>query len=359
VNVDPACYRFRHDDPARYGIATAEPAPGMRALTHGLAQHVRVSARVLPRLFRATQDAAQRLSIAGRMTVFVYASPEINASVCTAAGAAGILIFVSSALLTSLTEAEWQFVIGHELGHHAFGHHLYPPLTEKPSLRLLELKRAAEISADRAGLMACGGVEIALRAMLKVASGLDERLLEINVSDYIRQISELRDVTGDDHIWYSTHPPFPVRVRSVLRFDSVVCEMQAGGNVGDLIRGIDNSVERDMRSIGCGPDGGGFVDQGRAAAFWNAAAIVCGDGTFTAHEQGLMTTYFGNDRVLALKRMLEACGSRDEAMRMVAQTAERTRYELDAAPMIAIETYDEVRARLAAVGIFFGPAASE
>lgn len=354
MSVDPLGCRFRHDDPARHGIERVAGASAAQALTHGLSQNVRVSERVLPRLFRAARAAADRLRVDGRMTVFVYASPEINASVCTDAESAGILTFISSALLTSLEEAEWLFVIGHELGHHVYGHDRYPPVVPPaPSLRLLELRRAAEISADRAGLIACGDVETALRAMLKVASGLDERLLEVDVSDYIRQISELRETAGDDRLWYSTHPPFPVRVRAVLRFDSVIRQMAARGDVAEVLRGVDDDVQRDLRAVTASGGGGRFVDQGTAAAFWSAATVVCRDGKFTADEQALMARHFGRDRVESLKGVLESSGSREDALRHVGEKAAAAWRNLADAPLVALEAFHECRARLAAAGMAF------
>lgn len=352
MNVDPLRCRFRHDDPARYGIKRVEGSSAVQAMTHGLSQHVRVSERVLPRLFHAASGAGERLRVDGRMTVFVYASPEVNASVCTDAESSGILVFISSALLTSLEEREWLFVIGHELGHHVYGHNRYPPVVQPaPSLRLLELRRAAEISADRAGLVACGDVDTALRAMLKVASGLDERLLEVDVSDYIRQISELRETAGNEQLWYSTHPPFPVRVRAVLRFDSVIREMVAQSDVTEIIRQVDDDVQRDLRALTATAGADRFVAEGTAAAFWRAAVVVCRDGKFTSAEQDLMARHFGRERVESLKGVLESSGSRDEAMRLVTEKAAASWRNLADAPLVALETFDELQGRLAAAGM--------
>ena len=76
--------------------------------------------------------------------------------------------------------SELQFVLGHEFGHASFGHldiavnHLMESgdLLPLSAMRLRAWQRAAEISADRAGLMLCGSLDAALRATFKASSGI-------------------------------------------------------------------------------------------------------------------------------------------------------------------------------------------
>lgn len=336
--------RYSYDDPDQYGLTPSARTSEERIRSRGLSQNVRVSERVLPRLLEAASEASRRLVVVEPITVFVYASAEMNA-LCysdTSRGG-GVLVFVSSAVVTGLQPREWQCIIGHELGHHLLGHHRYPE-AESPhvNLRALELRRAAEISADRAGLIACADVEVALRAMLKVASGLGESHLDIDVSDYMRQLAELRDTVGDEGIFFATHPPFPVRVRAVLRFDSALREIEAGGNPAELLQQIDESVQRDIDSASCGTGGNRFTEQARSAAFWAAAVSLCVDGSFSTSDQVLMTERFGQDRVDALKRLLAGSGSRSEALATLTEKADSARKELQAAPLLAIRRFDEL-----------------
>src|SRR5439155_19791768 len=119
-------------------------------------------------------------------------------------------------------------------------------------------------AADRAGLIGCADVDVARRAMLKVATGLGERHLEIDVSDYMRQLAELRDTAGDESIFFTSHPPFPVRVRAVLRFDSVLRELEAGADPAELLRQTHESIQRDIDAASCGTDGKSCTKQARS-----------------------------------------------------------------------------------------------
>lgn len=352
MSCDPLAFRFRLDNPTLYGLTADNSGTTDFAFTHGLSQNVRVTEKVLPKLFRAARAVEERLGIAQKLTVFVYASPEINAYVSSDTTANRIVVFVSSSLLTSLTPDEWLVVLGHELGHHIFSHHRYPPVRRpEPNLRVLELKRAAEISADRTGFIACGDIDTTLRAMLKVSSGLDERLLDINITDYMKQLSELREMDGDEWVFYSTHPPFPVRVRAVLRCDSLLRDVQAGGDPTEILATIDADVARDLRACTSGKCGQRFEEEAVAAAFWHGARAACWDGAFSAREQAALASEFGGERVQSLKRLLASAASREEAMQLLEERAHRARAEVENAPLMADEKFREILGRLYEAGI--------
>jgi hypothetical protein len=322
------------------------------AFTHGLSQNVRVTEKVLPKLFRAARVVEERLGITQEITVFVYASPEINAYVSSDTTKNRIVVFVSSSLFTALTQDEWLVVLGHELGHHIFGHHRYPPPRRpEPNLRVLELKRAAEISADRTGFIACGDIDTTLRAMLKVSSGLDESLLDIDITDYMKQLSELREMDGAEWVFYTTHPPFPVRVRALLRCDSLLRDIQAGGDPSKLLTSIDADVARDLRACTSGRHGQRFEEEAISAAFWHAARVACRDGAFTAGEQAALAGEFGGERVQGLKRLLASAASKEEAMQLLEERTQRARSEVDRAPLMADERFREILDRLSRAGL--------
>ncbi len=352
MSYDPLAFRFRLDDPALYGLSAESSGTADLAFTHGLSQNVRVTEKVLPKLFRAARVVEERLGFTQELTVFVYASPEINAYVSTDTVKNRIVVFVSSSLLTSLTPDEWLVVLGHELGHHIFGHYRYPPVRPaEPNLRVQELKRAAEISADRTGFIACGDIDTTLRAMLKVSSGLDERLLDIDITDYMKQLSELREMEGAEWVFYSTHPPFPVRVRALLRCDSVLRAVEAGGNPTEILASIDADVARDLRACTSGRNGQKFEEEATSAAFWHGARAACHDGSFNAGEQATLAREFGGERVQALKRLIASASSKEEAMQLLEERAQRARAKVERAPLMADEKFREILDRLSRAGL--------
>lgn len=333
--------RYRFDDPEVFGLKPVNRTSDESIRSRGLAQNLRVSQGVLPQLQVAVDGARAALGVTDPLTVFVYPSAELNALCHSASGGQHILVFVSSGLITHLSPAEWRCIIGHELGHHALGHGTYPKSPpEAQHLRELELGRAAEISADRAGLIACNDVDVALRAMLKVGSGLDESHLQVDIADYMRQLAELRETAGDEGVFFSTHPPFPVRVRALLRFDSLLREARSGSDYSALLCQTDDSIQHDMDAASGASGENRFTEQGCTAAFWAAALSVCEDGRFTTDEQRLMTERFGPDRVDALKRLLDGADSMAAGIQLLQEKTARTREGLATAPLLAVRRFE-------------------
>jgi Zn-dependent protease with chaperone function len=140
-------------------------------------------------------------------------------------------IVVHSSLAGSFDDDELRFILGHELGHIMSGHVLYTTmmslLTQLASmgfpivglaaravlLALMEWYRKAELSCDRAGILAVQDPEPGLRTMLKFAGGSSP---EANLADFVKQSDGYREAgdLGDQvykvlNVLGATHP-FPV-----------------------------------------------------------------------------------------------------------------------------------------------------
>src|SRR5262245_29424831 len=238
-------------------------------------------------------DAVRALCLEQPVSAFVLASPEANAHCLADREDRRILIFVTSTLVRQLSPMELRFLFGHELGHVLFGHFRYPPArpvngdTQVPA-RVLELHRYAELSADRAGWLAAGDMDVAVRALLKIASGLWDDELDIDVSEFLGQVHELREGTGDETILYPTHPPLSLRARALLRAESILRAVVEGRDVGAELGDYDKLIQRDIDLAACGVAGTGIADRGRTAAFWRAALHLCRDGEFSRGDQTVL-----------------------------------------------------------------------
>ncbi|HEX2190143.1 MAG TPA: M48 family metallopeptidase, partial [Longimicrobiaceae bacterium] len=193
------------------------------------ANAVRVSPTQFPRVHRAYREAAAILDAPAEYPVFVTQNPVVNAG---AWGMEKPFITVNSAALHLLTDRELTFIMGHELGHVMSGHALYRTmmyiLLQLANLgfpivglaaravlaALMEWYRKAELSCDRAGLLAVQDPEAAMTTMLKFAGG--DASGETNLPEFIQQADEYRQ-SGDlvDQVFKVlntldlTHP-FPV-----------------------------------------------------------------------------------------------------------------------------------------------------
>jgi len=319
--------------------------------SRALAQNVRIGPRVLPRVHEALHAAAQAVGVAQPVAAFVYASAEANAQCMSEREDRRILVFVASSLIQQLAPQELLFLFGHELGHVLFRHFRYPP--SRPAAedvpvpaRVLELHRYAELSADRAGWLAAGTMDVAVRALVKIASGLDEPDLDIDVSEFVGQIHELRDGDGDETILYATHPPLALRAAALLRAESMLRGIVEGQNTAAELGAYDELIRNDIDTAACGSARTGIADRGRTAAFWRAARELCRDGEFSRRAQDLMLAEFGGDRVEALRRLLRDAGTRQAASSQLEEKVTRSRADVDESPTLVERLYDEIMNRL-------------
>jgi Zn-dependent protease with chaperone function len=139
----------------------------------------------------------------------VSQTPLVNA------GAYGMdkpFIVLNSGSIRLLNEDELTYLIGHELGHIMSGHVLYRTMTvlllqlaslgfpivglaaRAVLMALLEWSRKAELSCDRAGLLAVQNPDATLRSFMKLAGGGQPE--ENDLNEFLRQADEYRQ-SGD------------------------------------------------------------------------------------------------------------------------------------------------------------------
>ena len=242
-HIEPASVRYRYDNPVLFGVKLLD-AEKRRELSHALSQNIRVSPLVLPKVYATVVAAGELVAPNRQITVFVHASPDINAT-CLIDQDDHVLVFVSSELIKLLEEPELRFVIGHELGHVVYQHFRWQlPSDRDRNLRELELARAGEIAADRVGLLAARNVDAAASAMLKTASGLPSKHLEIDVAAYLRQARDLHRMDGDPTLAWSTHPSMLLRIRAALRFQTVLASMESGHDALAELETVDDDIFR-------------------------------------------------------------------------------------------------------------------
>ena len=170
-----------------------------------LGSAVRVDHRQFARVHVAAVDAATSLDVPEVPEVYVLQDPKPWAA---ALGVDKPFIVVSSGMLELLDEDELRFVVGHELGHVLSGHALYTTMLMQ-LLRLSssiawfsigalglraviaalhEWQRKAELSGDRAGLLAGQDPAAALRVHMKLAGG--GRLDDVDITAFTQQGDE-------------------------------------------------------------------------------------------------------------------------------------------------------------------------
>ncbi|GAA2257785.1 MULTISPECIES: M48 family metallopeptidase [Kitasatospora] len=205
-----------------------------------LATAVRASERQFPELYDMVRDAAYVLDLERVPDLYVTQDPAVNA-MCI--GMETPIIVVTTGLVELLDEEELRAVIGHEVGHAMSGHAVYRtmlliltniaariawlPLGNLAITAVItalkEWFRKAELSCDRAGLLAGQDLQASMRGLMKLAGG--HNLAEMNVDAFLEQAEEyekagdLRDgVLKLLQVLPQTHPFAVVRVAKLKKW---------------------------------------------------------------------------------------------------------------------------------------------
>ena len=255
--------QFRDDSRLR-GELTKEPAIA-ESMEHGdalrsrartraelLTRAVRIDSNIMPSVAAAVASLTDLAFVTGEVECYVSPNLGINSpnlginAFVTIDGGSRTLIALSSGAVNNLDADELRFLLGHELGHVLFSHldidieglaksGSLPPTV---CMRLRAWQRAAEISADRVGLVCCGSLEHAARALFKTVSGVTAAGLVVRPEYFAEQWQHLLDeVTidgGRDH-WTHTHPFPPLRMKAMTVFAESSSLEQADREVSRML----------------------------------------------------------------------------------------------------------------------------
>jgi Zn-dependent protease with chaperone function len=170
-----------------------------------LAGSVRASQEQFPDLYQSMLDGCYILDMPRVPELYISQNPEANAM---ALGLDKPFIVLYSGIVELMDPEEIRFVIGHELGHVLSGHTVYNTMLRNLLLLvsrlamiplawiglkavvwgLEEWSRKAEMTSDRAGLLATQDVDAARRALMKLAGG--RRLAEFSSDEFHKQARE-------------------------------------------------------------------------------------------------------------------------------------------------------------------------
>ena len=239
-----------------------------------LGNALRLTRSLAPTVTTALTACQEVLGHDGPVEVFAQPDPTLPAGAVHVPGEPPAIV-LSSRLLEVLTEAELRFVIGHELGHLALEHFaLRLPATRTvqdaaglivPSPLALALglwSRAAEVSADRAGLLCARQLEASASALLKLSSGLSSGSVKAELAQYTREVDallsfpEAREKPREDEDalgCFVTHSFSPPRLRALVAFSRSRRFREVAGSYaseeGISEEEVDALVARDLQAL--------------------------------------------------------------------------------------------------------------
>jgi len=199
------------------------------ARTELLGTAVKVSDQQYPRVWEAARKAGEALRV--RPPV-IFASPSSSIKVKVLGTEDAPHLIVNLELAEKLDDTELVAAIAHELAHVQNGHLLYTTALHylnngaaffvrwiiQPAIMTLQAwSRRAEITCDRASLLAVRDVDKTMHALVRRELGLDKGSA-FNAEDYLKALPDVKKGIGRFAEMFRSHPYVPKRVQALRLF---------------------------------------------------------------------------------------------------------------------------------------------
>ncbi|HEU4610558.1 MAG TPA: M48 family metallopeptidase [Kofleriaceae bacterium] len=210
------------------------------ARTELLGTAVKVSDQQYPRVAEAAKAAGAALRV--RVPV-VFAAPSKAFKVKVLGTEDAPHLIVNMELAETLDDTELVAAIAHELGHVQNGHILYTTALHylntsaaffvrwviQPAIMTLQAwSRRAEITCDRASLLAVRDLDKTLTSMVRIEMGI-EKGSAFNAEEYLRALPDVKKGIGRYAEIFRSHPYVPKRVQALRLFAGSALYAQISG----------------------------------------------------------------------------------------------------------------------------------
>ena len=211
--------------------------------------NLKITKNTHPKLYDLLDRVCNTINLPSRPDLYLKEAYEINGFTI---GVDHPIIVLNSGSIDKLDDDELLYLIGHEVGHIKSRHTLYKQIAyylrilmnvmgkvtfkisdmflenvqDALQLALWKWSRMSELTADRAGLLACQDVQIAIRWMMKTA-GMPEKFYDnMNAESFVKQAKEFDELDYNKlnqvgkflSIFESEHPFTVMRTAELLRW---------------------------------------------------------------------------------------------------------------------------------------------
>lgn len=256
IRLNPREYEHGLD---RKALNTLEGTPGLEKIVRKINKHgvervirliytgsyLRVNETNFPDIYNILIEVCNNIQLKNIPELYIQWDYKVNAR---AVGSENPIIILNSGAVDLLSKDELLWLIGHEAGHIKSGHMLYHDMalvipilgdiissatlgigglvSSSIMLALLYWYRMSELTADRAGLLACQDIDVAISTLMKM-SGVPQSFYDkIKKEDYIEQARKFKgydydaldNIAKTAMIMIQDHPWTVMRASELLRW---------------------------------------------------------------------------------------------------------------------------------------------
>lgn len=211
----------------------------------------KVSEKLLPQFYTLCEEVKEKLNYKEPIDFYITGNSEINA--CAAFSYDENyphMVEIYSGAYNLLSEDELKYLVGHEIGHLIDGDavitglfsFLYPDEDALESCPEFLIKRynlykqVAELSADRYGYKACENLDICIKAIFKMASGVDLDKMNVSIEALMEENNRhLECLFNEGGFTGDSHPVDTIRVRALDLFANAKTQTALTKGMNELI----------------------------------------------------------------------------------------------------------------------------
>jgi len=318
--------KYSKDDPTEYGInldLIQKNYADQKNTDHGrialISNYVKISKELFPSINESIELAFNKLNITqnDKINFYLTASSESNAFCRVSPSTSHVDIVINSRLIELMSKDELSSVIGHELAHYLYKHYLYPDpgqsVNETGYINRLSLSKAAEISADRVGLIACGDLKFSLQSLFKNITGLPDKYIQFDYDFFLKQLNDLKEFSNNFSQLYSTHPSILNRIQALIWFSQTI-EYQkniAGNNVGKFsLKDVDAKINKSITEVIGKEHDKQNQEVIESLKLWVTISLFLIDNNFSKEEQDIFAKHFGEEKLNDIKFFLKSANSK-------------------------------------------------
>ena len=199
-----------------------------------IASGIPVNEATFPKLNAIVEHCVKTLRI---KRPYVVVSGNIGFNAITMGSDEEPYIVLGNFLTTAMSEDQLRFVIGHECGHLAMGHVVYhtaanvagnlsnalpvvgPVIYNTAGFAIKAWSRRSEITADRAGMLCCGSLDLAKKTLMQLEMGFMNSDA-VDVNNYVRSSQQYRKggILRRIGEYTAEHPILPKRIQALDAF---------------------------------------------------------------------------------------------------------------------------------------------